>query len=99
MAHVCEIIQNDNFIQMLNKSNPSTAPLEELQEKWMFGFEEQNPFLPTFEFLTCAFPQKKAKREEEIICKNKELFNVNQSKSIYLSKITQLIDTDITPKQ
>ncbi|CAK81967.1 unnamed protein product (macronuclear) [Paramecium tetraurelia] len=71
---------------------------EAFHEKWLFGFEEQNPFLPTFEYLNTVFPQKKIKKEEEIICQNKELFNVNQSKSIYLSKITQLIDTEITPK-
>ena len=36
-------------------------------------------------------------KEQEIILNNKELFKANQSKSIYLSKISTLIDRNVSP--
>jgi hypothetical protein len=54
--------------QIYSVTAPNTPEQEPFHEKWLFGFEEQNPFLPTFEYLNTVFPQKKIKKEEEIIC-------------------------------
>lgn len=37
------------------------------------------------------------KKEQEIILNNRELFQANQSKSIYLSKISTLIEKSLSP--
>ncbi|CAK67259.1 unnamed protein product (macronuclear) [Paramecium tetraurelia] len=70
-------------------------PEQEAFQKWLFGFEKQNPFLSTFEYLYMVFHQKKIKKEE-ITCQNKELFNANQSKTSILTKqLNQLISRSL----
>lgn len=62
-----------------------------MTNKWMFGEEDHQQVSPPHHDQIRKYRQLD-KHNESIINNNKDLFNVNYSKSVYVNKINSLIE-------
>ncbi|CAD8097113.1 unnamed protein product [Paramecium primaurelia] len=117
MNHSFQIVPSDNFLNILNQNNISVVDIDDeyrVEQDWMFEnennyIEEQHePEQPILYERSKALvgnqllQKLKKTKEEDLLKQNKEVFQVNQSKSLYLNKIQQLIDNPAVvskPKQ
>ncbi|CAK60889.1 unnamed protein product (macronuclear) [Paramecium tetraurelia] len=107
MSNPFQIVPSDSFLNILNQNNVSVVDVDEdyrAEQDWMFENDcnfmeeqilQQQPLMPerSKALVGGQLLQKyKKNQEEDLLKKNKEVFQANQSKSIYLNKIQQLID-------
>ncbi|CAD8202771.1 unnamed protein product [Paramecium octaurelia] len=107
MSNPFQIVPSDTFLNILNQNNYSVVDMDEdyrAEQDWMFENDcnimeeqilQQEPLMPerSKAFVGGELLQKyKKNKDDELLKKNKEVFQANQSKSIYLNKIQQLID-------
>ncbi|CAD8117206.1 unnamed protein product [Paramecium sonneborni] len=117
MNHPFQIVPSDNFLNILNQKNGSVIDIDDeyrVEQEWMFEnennyveeqAESQQPIVyeRSKGLVGNQLLQKfKKTKEEDLLKQNKEVFQANQSKSLYLNKIQQLIDNPVVvskPKQ
>ncbi|CAD8143547.1 unnamed protein product [Paramecium octaurelia] len=87
MKATYDIIPSDSLIQLIN----SSYELDQMTNKWMFGEEDHQQVSPPHHDQIRKYRQID-KHNESIINNNKDLFNVNYSKSVYVNKINSLIE-------
>ncbi|CAK57437.1 unnamed protein product (macronuclear) [Paramecium tetraurelia] len=107
MSNPFQIVPSDTFLNILNQNNYSVVDMDEdyrAEQDWMFENDcnvmeeqilQQEPLMPerSKALIGGELLQKyKKNKDDELLKKNKEVFQANQSKSIYLNKIQQLID-------
>ncbi|CAD8112566.1 unnamed protein product [Paramecium sonneborni] len=107
MSNPFKIVPSDSFLNILNQNNVSVVDVDDdyrAEQDWMFENDcniieesilQQQPIMPerSKALVGRELIQKyKQHKEEDLLKKNKEVFQANQSKSIYLNKIQQLID-------
>ncbi|CAD8166588.1 unnamed protein product [Paramecium pentaurelia] len=107
MSNPFQIVPSDTFLNIINQNNYSVVYMDEdyrAEQDWMFENDcnimeeqvlQQAPIMPerSKALVGGELLQKfKKNKDEELLKKNKEVFQTNQSKSLYLNKIQQLID-------
>ncbi|CAD8060186.1 unnamed protein product [Paramecium sonneborni] len=82
-----EIVHSDSLVQLMN----SSYELDQMTNKWMFGEQDQQQASPPHnDHIRKCRPYEK--HNSSILKNNQDLFNVNFSKSVYVNKISSLIE-------
>ncbi|CAD8169565.1 unnamed protein product [Paramecium pentaurelia] len=117
MNHSFQIVPSDTFLNILNQNNISVVDIDDdyrVEQEWMFENENNFPESKIEAQQPIVYERSQAlvgnqllqkfkkTKEEDLLKQNKEIFQANQSKSLYLNKIQQLIDSPAVvskPKQ